>query len=336
MKPADARRARNATPLAEHFGETLTRSKFGHRMTRAMYGYPSRVPHSRVRRESVSDEFWEGVAWAYRDDEHRRHSDLYLLVQRDEALRNYDLSMTYFEALRTKEFEEALQRVLASAPSLQQVDALPNWHEAEGVYVMVFDDIKQFYVGRASDIRRRIRSHWSGRKSFDRLVWGSIYSSILPVDELRALDNTRIFAVKRRRHDLLEAQVEAAGDQVYMLNRIRGGALSPIELLLAAGSPRHRPHHMTARGATPGDLNAVEQDVDQRITDSRADGAEAVAASLSTLDMSIRSGVRPDGSLFLWSARDFIADAARRSTLTIPEYSAFLARMGETIVWPEE
>jgi hypothetical protein len=41
---------------------------------------------------SVSDDFWDGTAWSYRDDEHRTHSDAYLLFQRDLALRNFDLS----------------------------------------------------------------------------------------------------------------------------------------------------------------------------------------------------------------------------------------------------
>jgi hypothetical protein len=76
-------------------------------MTRAFYAYPSCVPKQRFRREYYSDQQWADVA--YRDAEHARLSDVFLLWQRDRVLRNFDLSMRYFESLDAGEFGAALQ-----------------------------------------------------------------------------------------------------------------------------------------------------------------------------------------------------------------------------------
>jgi excisionase family DNA binding protein len=93
----------------EHFGERLRASKFGHKMTRDMYAYPSRAQKQRPKREVLGEQPWEDTALCYRDDEHTQHSDLYLLWQRDVGLRNFDLSRDYFSSLDADEFETALQ-----------------------------------------------------------------------------------------------------------------------------------------------------------------------------------------------------------------------------------
>jgi hypothetical protein len=146
-------------PGEEHFGEKLRRSKFGHRMTRGMYAYPNRSPHRKFDRSELSEDLWEGTAWAYRDEGHTQHSDRYLLVQRDRALMNFDLSMRYFKSLDQDEFEQALQHVLAKGRTFKPVESLQHWNEVAGAYIMVFDDYRQFYIGKSEDIRKRIRQH---------------------------------------------------------------------------------------------------------------------------------------------------------------------------------
>lgn len=183
-------------PACEHFGEHLRGTKFGHKMTRSLYAYPNRSPKQRPNRERDGEEFWEKTAWAYCDDEHARHSDAYLLVQRDRALVNFDLSMRYFESLDVDGFETALEKVLAKGRTFKPVTTLSDWDGVAGAYVMVFDGYKQFYIGQSEDIRKRIKQHWTGRKHFDRLVFGTPYNSIFPADELRALDTTRIYAAR--------------------------------------------------------------------------------------------------------------------------------------------
>jgi hypothetical protein len=55
------------TPAPTHFGQTLRKSKFGHRMTREMYAYPNRSPHQRFYREDIDESLWEGTARVYRE-----------------------------------------------------------------------------------------------------------------------------------------------------------------------------------------------------------------------------------------------------------------------------
>jgi hypothetical protein len=72
----------------EHFGEQLRGPQIGHKMIRDLYTFPSRSQKRKPNRADFSDKAWEDEAWRYRDEEHTRHSDAYLLVQRDKALRN--------------------------------------------------------------------------------------------------------------------------------------------------------------------------------------------------------------------------------------------------------
>ncbi len=301
-------------------------------MSRAIYGYPNRKPHERMPRELVGETLWHDVAWAYRDALNAEHSDMYLLVQRDRALRNFDLSLRYFGTLDRNGFEESLEHLLVKVKSLKPVERLDDWVGADGAYVMVFDGYKQLYVGQSSDIRRRIRAHWSGRKSFDRLVFGGVYRSILPVDEFRAFDNTRIFAARSRNRHWLEERAERAADPRYTLNRISGGELSPFAMMIAAAHPRGR-GHVDGTEATEADLDAAYAQVDGILGDTRSPNADVVA-ELARLDMAVHLSRRKDGATRLWSRRDIINHAAVRGELTVPQFERFLTLVGETVVWP--
>lgn len=317
-----------------HFGERLRPRRFGHRLTREGYAYPTRSPHPRVRREQVNAEHWDGVAWAYQDQEHTRHSDAYLLVQRDQALVNYDLSMQYFESLEDGEFQDALARVLAADPALEPVSSLPNWHEASGVYVIVLDKYRQFYVGQAFDIRKRIKQHWSSHKPFDRLVFGSLYNSIFPIDAFRALDTTRIYARSTNERFDAEARIEGAADRRFCLNRMMGGEASRFLLALASASPRIRSHGVPARSMELDDFYQEDDSLTSLIAESRSSAEPNVGSKLASLDMSIYSVSRPDGTRFFWSRRDSIRGAAARGDLSVDDYVEFLTALGETVIWP--
>lgn len=224
----------------EHFGEQLRGTKFGHKMVRELYAYPNRKQHQRFVREQFSEDDWEARAWRFRDEHHAEHSDAYLLVQRDSALVNFDLSMRYFDSLDADKFESALEHVLAKGRTFKPVETLSDWDGVAGAYVMVFDEYKQFYIGQSNDIRRRIKKHWSSRNSFDRLIFGTKYDSIFPVDELRALDTTRIYAARNINPHAVEQRAEKAADQLFCLNRMVGGSATPLTLMLTALNPRSR------------------------------------------------------------------------------------------------
>lgn len=321
----------------EHFGEKLRASKFGHKMTRAIYAYPSRAQKQRPKREMMGEQLWEATAWCYRDEEHTQHSDLYLLVQRDAALRNFDLSMEYFSSLDADEFETALQHVLAKGRTFKPVESLAKLDGKEGAYIMVFDEYKQFYIGQAWDIRKRIKQHWGARKPFDRLIFGrSMYNSIFPVDELRALDNTRIFAARSRNPYAVEERAEAAADRRFCLNRMMGGEPTSMALMVSGLSPRSRTHGVASGSLSFEELERERDAVHDAVALERSTAEPGLVEVLAGMDMSIHSVQREDGTQFLWSRRDSIATAAKRGDLGLDEYVAFLTAMGEKVVWPED
>lgn len=317
----------------EHFGEGLNRSKFGFKMTRDMFAYPRRAPHQRLLRNEVPDDYWNSVAWEYQDEEHTRRSDLYLLVQRDAALVHFDLSMRYFASLDIRSFEKALSHVLAQA-DLCPVASLPDWDSASGVYVMVFDEYRQFYVGQAYDIRRRVKDHWIRRKSFDRLLFGDKYASIFPVDEFRPLDNTQLFAMRSDSPFDLESDLVAASDPRFTLNRIDGGRPDVSRISPLVTMARQRQLVDRSLVVPFSYYQQAKDQVRADIQEARSSGSGSVGQMLSELDMSIYE-VSDEDTLFFWSRRDSIARAAVNGDITFLEYEGFLTAIGETVIWPE-
>lgn len=322
-------------PGVEHFGDIFRASKFGHKMIRDLYAYPGRKPKERSKREQLGEALWTNIAWSYRDDEHAEHSDAYLLVQRDAALRNFDLSMAYFASLDAGEFEEALQKVLAAEPRLVPVKSLPAWERDTGVYVMVFDEYKQLYIGQANDIRKRIRQHLTGRKSFDRLLFGSKYTSVFPVDELRALDMTRLYAVSSFQTLDIERRLEAAADQRFCLNRIAGGEAGGLTMMLALPRLKGRAHGVSALSLSADEYSQARDAVDDMISGTGGGDRAALVTRLAALNMEIYSVIREDGSSTFWSRRDTILHAVQTGAMTTTEFKAFLEVMGETVIWPD-
>lgn len=318
----------------EHFGERLRGTKFGHKMTRGLYAYPNRSTHERLTQEEVGEELWGQIAWAYSDREHKRHSDAYLLVQRDAALVNFDLSMEYFASLDADEFEASLEHVLVKGRTFKPVQSLQDWDGVPGAYVMVFDEYRQFYVGQSEDIRRRIKQHWGNRKPFSRVIFGSKYDSILPVDELRATDTTRIFAARSRNPHGVEERTEKAADQRFCLNRMVGGSASPLKLMLTAINPRQRSIQVSSLRLSFEEYERARDGVANIVGQAGPAPGSSVAAELARLDMSIYSVDDADGSVFLWSRRDSISLAVVRGELSVDAFASFLRELGEEIIWP--
>ena len=68
-------------------------------------------------------------------------------------------------------------------------------------------------------------AHWSKTKPFDRLIFGTIETSILSIDSFRALDTTRIFVATNDHTYLKENVYINSFDQKYVLNRTAGGEM---------------------------------------------------------------------------------------------------------------
>lgn len=320
----------------EHLGERLRASKRGLTMTRDQYAYPNRRNHDSLPRDMYSTEEWASLAWVYRDDDHTEYSDAFLLVQRDRALVNFDLSMRYFDSLDPGEFEAALGRVLAAGRTFKPVASLPDWDGVEGCYVMVFDRYKQFYVGETCDIRRRIKTHWFARKPFDRVLFGSEYNSIFPVDELRPLDTTRLYAARSRNPFSMEERAEKAADQRFCLNRVGGGEMTPLALALAVLDPRTRRLGLTATPMGPEEYQQARGEVLDAVTSAATLPPAEAADLLAGMDMGICSVTRDDGAPFMWSRRHGVARAVIRGDLDTVRYAAFLEALGEHVLWPKK
>ncbi|GAB3244441.1 GIY-YIG nuclease family protein [Arthrobacter pigmenti] len=226
--------------MVEHFGERIRLGKYGYRLTRESYAMPNKAASIRPPREVFSDTQWADLAWAYEDDNHTRLSDKFCQLQREAALENFDLNMAFFAQVPPASFEEALNDIQREVRSLRPIDDLRSLDGAGGIYVMVLDEYRQAYIGQATDIRARIKKHWSGTKQFDRLLWGDKHESVLSIDSFRPLDTTRIFAMRTSRPHRLEAKLVEGFPPDYLLNRIGGGRMVGMRPLFIAEEIKRR------------------------------------------------------------------------------------------------
>jgi hypothetical protein len=154
--------------------------------------------------------------------------------------RRVGVGVVVFAQIPDKDFEEALTETLGKNKALRPVTDLKSYDGDEGLYVMVLDEYRQAYIGQASDIRRRIKAHWSGTKQFDRLLWGGVEESVMSIDSFRALDTTRIFAAWTINADRLESRLVKTFPPDYLLNRIDGGAVTGMRAMFISAEMKRR------------------------------------------------------------------------------------------------
>lgn len=137
------------------------------------------------------------------------------------------------------EFDIAVESFLYKYEVFEQVFDLNIYDKAEGYYVMVLDEYKQVYIGKAKDIKRRIMQHWSDTKPFDKTLWPmyEYNKSCFSIDFFRALDTTRIFAWKHTMSDGIESELVCSFPSEFCTNRI-GGDISNKILALATINTR--------------------------------------------------------------------------------------------------
>ena len=152
----------------------------------------------------------------------RGWTEEHYVKQRMKADLNFDLNMAYFEALDYNEFNNYLlhqckKHKFVECSNLKLLDNMT------GVYMLVLDNYRQVYIGVSDNIKQRIMSHWNGRKSLERLIFGDVCNSILSIDSFGALDTTRIFYIETRSIYKTEEKIVRLFDSKYMLNRTAGG-----------------------------------------------------------------------------------------------------------------
>lgn len=315
-----------------HFGEKLRKSKYGLKLSRSIYATPSRKPKMRLKPEYVSQAMIDIVRWMYRDDSLTEFSDAFLLRNRDEALTNFDLSMRYFDALDRDKFNASVASFLKGAKLLRPIDDLTKFDGVSGAYVMIFDEYKQYYVGKADDLRKRIKKHWSDRKHFDRLVFGSPFDSVFPVDEFRALDTTRIFVAPTPNGFGVEEHLVEESDPRFSLNRVRGGDIGPVGVLADALT---RPRRDIVLESTPAtfDFFSNRMDVVQASIQRASNGNEAaLAQELASLPTTIYCSPDRKGEQFYWSYRYQLGGFLQEGVLPVSVYEQYLRLVSDDVL----
>lgn len=187
-----------------YFGVNLKKSKFGFSLTRENYIHPSKKS-------------------SFKNIE---YDDKYTSTQIRRALFNFDLNMKFFSCLDSNEFNHTLQKFLQQHPQFVEVKDLNEYRYKTGYYILVLDKYKQIYIGTTNNICGRIRDHWTKTKQFDRLIFGSIFTSRLSIDSFRPLDTTRIFVYPTEKIFENEDNFISSFPDKFIINRTKGGILN--------------------------------------------------------------------------------------------------------------
>lgn len=154
-----------------------------------------------------------------------KYNPMFLEKRYTDIMENYELNMDYFNQLDKNKFNQTLDKFLKKNKFIECND-LNALKDVDGIYMLILDDYKQVYIGKAENIKKRIMSHWSRKKPFCRLLFGNKENSIISIDSFGALDTTRIYYKKYRNYwdsDKIEKTLVGEFDKKYLLNRTSGG-----------------------------------------------------------------------------------------------------------------
>lgn len=226
-----------------HFGVYLRESIYGLKLTRENYAIINKKSSLIDYDQSVffdrySDERKAAFLKTYEDKTGLTYSDEFCEEHKKKALYNYDLNMKFYEALDHDEFNRNIENFLRKNRNFKEIFDLNDVDKVSGYYVMILDEYRQMYIGTSINIRRRIMSHWSGRKAFDRLIFGSINSSLLSIESFRALDTTRILVYPTYKIYETEDKYINSIQSKFCTNRTSGGQHDSLLESFANGKNR--------------------------------------------------------------------------------------------------
>ncbi|WP_339212897.1 GIY-YIG nuclease family protein [Solibacillus sp. FSL W8-0372] len=204
--------------MTYHFGVKVHEGKRGLKLTREKYAVVSNK--SSFGNNKVYDEEW-------------------CEKQLKRSMENFDLNIEYLSLLDRNEFREGIEKFLEMNTQFIEVFDLNLYDGKSGYYLMVLDEYSQVYIGTSSNIKRRIRQHWSSSKSFDRLIFGNVNTSKLSIDSFRALDTTRIYAYVTTQIFNIEDNFINQFPDIFVCNRTIGGEM-PGGLLQAISMGKKR------------------------------------------------------------------------------------------------
>ena len=114
------------------------------------------------------------------------------LTNCDKMVENLNNNFSYFESLDNATFNKELNRVVESY-HFKEIKDITSYKNC--LYILVFDEYKQFYVGKSvGGLKNRTRKHWNAKIIPDRQLWnGGFEASRIKVDNFKMFDTTRIF-----------------------------------------------------------------------------------------------------------------------------------------------
>ena len=228
------------TKFIEHFGVRI-KDKPTNKLTRDNYCMPTNKTEYDVRKNIELAEYYKknnikAFIPSYYVDlpnkifvDKNTYTDAWVKKHYEECMYNYDLNMKYFSMLDRDGFNKEIDKFIKE----NQMNLITDLNNAavRGVYLLVLDEYKQVYIGISDNIKKRIMGHWSRRKEFGRLIFGSKESSVLSIDSFGPLDTTGIYikTIKWNQniHNIEEKMVDGL-DGRYTLNRIKGGLNSDL------------------------------------------------------------------------------------------------------------
>ncbi|MGW6251281.1 hypothetical protein ACWF5S_08510 [Peribacillus butanolivorans] len=102
-------------------------------------------------------------------------------------------------------------------------DLAPPLSGVPGYYIIVLDEYAQAYIGMSNNITKRIQSHWSKQKEFDRLIFGSKENSTLSIEALELMIKREYLSIQLLKGH--EDNFINLFNNKYLLNRYIGGTL---------------------------------------------------------------------------------------------------------------
>lgn len=206
----------------EYFGVNVRPTKKGLKLKREDYAIID--PKNSFKKNIIS-----GMRNIYTDEEQKFYKEEWCLTHREKCLKNFDLNMAFFKTLDHDEFDREINKFLKKYKKFKEVYDLKEYNNVSGYYIMVLDNYCQIYVGTSENIKRRIQSHWTKNKNFDRLLYpmNAVETSVLSIDSFCALDTTRIYALRTTQlYDSENKYIEFFSPK-FITNRIGGGKIEP-------------------------------------------------------------------------------------------------------------
>lgn len=205
--------------MIEHFGVRVRQLKYGLHLTRDKYAIINTKPSLPIFKSMKDNYVIKDNMYVY--------SDEWCYEYQKKCLYNFDLNMKFFSLLDPDEFNKEIDIFLLNNKEFEEVKDLKMYNETPGYYLMILDEYKQLYIGTTDNIKRRIQQHWSKSKEFDRLLFpmNAVNSSLLSIDSFRALDTTRIYAMKTKRTYHSEDKYINQFSKKFICNRISGGKI---------------------------------------------------------------------------------------------------------------